>query len=162
MRVKNQNEKRQKKQIPGQPILRHQSHGVNRLLSVMCILLLFSCNTKVKVEETATQYFTINGKELMSDVTGIPDSLDPDVFQASANEPITFHGDLAAFPDDNQWYIDGNLIEKGKNQFEYSFEFPGLYQIKHCHGAENCATRYLYVRKPGQLVEEPLEIENVV
>lgn len=130
----------------------------SRAFGLLLISVLIGCNAKPKEEVKPTQFFTINGTELNTDVVGIPDSLDKDVYQAEVNKTIRFQGPPAIAPDINLWYIDGNEIVKGSGQFEHIFDLPGLYQVRHCHGLYYCATRYVYVRNPVPVVEEVPEV----
>jgi len=68
--------------------------------------------------------------------------------------PVKFEDPVAVSPDINQWMVDGKVIDTGSNVFAYTFNMPGLYQVKHCHGQTNCATRYVYVRNPIPAAEE--------
>lgn len=126
----------------------------SQVVGILLISLLIGCNAKPKEEIKITQFFTIDGTELNIDVTGIPDSLDKDVYQTEVNKSVRFQGPAAIAPDIDIWYIDGNEIAKGKGQFERIFDLPGLYQVRHCHGLYNCATRYVYVRNAAPAAKE--------
>jgi len=121
----------------------------------------FGCNSKPKETIVSPPYFTINGTELKVDVVGIPNSLNNDVYQAVVDTSINFKGPMAVSPEMNQWIIDGKVIESGKDHFTYTFELPGLYQVKHCHGTDNCATRFVYVKEPVVIQEAPVYIQEI-
>ncbi|MEP6794902.1 MAG: hypothetical protein ABJB16_11290 [Saprospiraceae bacterium] len=134
------------------------------ILLIGLILLIggMGCNSKPKETEVVPPYFTINGTELKVDVVGIPkDSLNKDIYQAVVNTAVNFEGPAAVSPDVNQWIVDGKVIKSGKNQFTYTFELPGLYQVKHCHGTEICATRFVNVTAPVVFSEEEEHAEKI-
>jgi hypothetical protein len=126
------------------------------------ISAFISCNQKPREGEKTSPYFKINGVSLERDFSNIPDSLDNEVYKINLNIPVNFDGPQAVSPDENKWYIDGILIEKGKTTFEHQFEYPGVYQIKHCHGLTDCAIRYVFVPHPVSIIEEPAAIVEAV
>lgn len=128
--------------------------SLNLLMWIFMLLAFIRCNPKPKETETVSQYFTINGTEFNHDFSGIPDAQDNDVIKVGVDSILKFQGPAATPPEENQWVIDGRVMEKGKDHFEYSFEVPGLYQVKHCHGLYNCAIRYILVKEPEPLVEK--------
>ncbi|MGB3081228.1 MAG: hypothetical protein WBB31_19250, partial [Saprospiraceae bacterium] len=107
--------------------------SLNLFLALIILLIFIHCSSKPMETKTVSQFFTINVSELNHDFNSIPDTMDKDVYQAEVNSSISFKG-LSAIPsEEDQWIIDGKVIEKGKDHFEYQFDMPGLYQIKHCH-----------------------------
>ncbi len=141
--------------------LGYMLRDLNLFLMLCFLLALISCNSKPVVSRPINSYFSINGSLLNTDVSVIQDSIDKYADVVNVMDSVSFEGKLSATPDKDLWYVDGKLIEKGKARFKYQFGVPGYYQIKHCLGLVDCATRYINVQEVLPFVEEvpePLEI----
>lgn len=138
------------------------------VFSVGFYFLLLGCNSKPEIKEEITPFFTINGDSLNRDMVGIPDSLDLGVYRAQSGVPLIFKGSFSESPNEDYWVVDGIERERGKNQLTFTFEFPGMYQVKHCMGSSKCATRFVFVphdeveESPQLMKESPLSQEPEV
>lgn len=134
--------------------------GVFAIIFGICFLLL-GCNSKPQDKEELTPFFTINGDSLNRDVVGIPDSLDANVYRAQSGAPLMFKGSFSESPNENFWLVDGIERERGKNQFTFAFEIPGMYQVKHCFRNDLCATRFVFVPHPVDTLSVQIDEEEV-
>ncbi len=143
----------------------NRSEAIHRALYLFLLAFLLqalmSCNSKPIESKTTNSYFSIDGTLLKTDVSALQDSIDKYAVVVNVMDSVYFEGKPSASPDIDLWYLDGKLIEKGKAKFKLAFEVPGYYQIKHCLGLYDCATRYINVQGVLPFVEEvpePLEI----
>ena len=150
-----------KRLIKFQHISKREIRGILAFIVGLCFLLL-GCNAKPETKEEITPFFTINGDSLIRDVVGIPDTLDTDVYRAQSGASLIFKGSFSESPNEDSWVVDGIEQERGKNQFTFAFEFPGIYQVKHCFGNDVCATRFVFVPHPVDTQSAPKAEEVII